>query len=107
MTFVYAADVNSQKNKIQTMFTAGNLAGMVPPASITLPLNVAKSEVIKRSDFQKLADSINVLESKFSNNCNCMQNTNKCQSCQSMTQSCQACQSCQGLTNCNCGSDGV
>lgn len=104
MAFVYAADVNQSKNKIQTMHTAGNLAGMNPPVVITLPVNVNAKEVIKLTDFQKLTNSINTLESKFSNNCNCKQNTTKCQSCQSLSSACQSCQS-QCDCNCNCGGD--
>lgn len=107
MAFVYASDVNKSKNDIQTMHTAGNLASMNPPAVITLPVNVSIKEVIKLADFQKLTSAINVLESKFSNNCNCKQNTSKCQSCQSLSQSCQSCQSCQH-SNCVCaGTDGA
>jgi hypothetical protein len=55
----------------------------------------------KKIRLADLKSAVAALETKFSNNCNCLENTDCCQTCQSCQgttcQSCQgsACQSCQ------------
>ncbi len=70
----------------------------------------------KKVTLASLQECVKSLESKFSGNCNCLVNTDCCQSCQTTTcqstycqsqycQSCQssACQSCQRSGIFNCG----
>ena len=81
----------------------------------------------RQKTIEELRRGLNILESKFSNNCNCLENLDCCQSecgitecsqsnCTVSCQSCQACQtqcrcqSCQKCqtsqcSNCNCGSN--
>lgn len=76
------------------------------------------SRLVKKVTLASLRDCVRQMENRFSNNCNCLVNTNCCQTCQAVTcqsvycqsqycQSCQSavcqsCQSCQSSGNCDC-----
>ncbi len=75
-----------------------------------------EGSLVKKVTLASLQECVKNLESKFSGNCNCLVNTDCCQSCQTTTcqstycqsqycQSCQssACQSCQRSGSSNCG----
>jgi hypothetical protein len=71
------------------------------PAITVSPRNDSvASNAPKKVSLEDLRTYINQVETKFTNNCNCLVNENCCQTCQSTTcqsQSCQtsACQTCQ------------
>lgn len=102
--------INYNKSILDAVsFTSGK---PVPPAAPT-------QATINRSILTQLKSVILDMETRFSNNCNCLTNTNCCQTCQSTTcqsSTCQSCQTCQTQTcqsqcktvNCcqtNCGSN--
>jgi len=82
----------------------------VPPAAPSQAL-------VNRSILTQLKSVILDMETKFSNNCNCLTNPDCCQTCQStscQSSTCQTCQSCQTTTcqsqcfvipNCTCQSN--
>lgn len=81
----------------------------------TLTPEAAPGPLARKITLESLQTCVRDLESRFSNNCNCLVNTDCCQTCQTQTcqstycqsstcQSCQSskCQSCQRRPNCNC-----
>ena len=79
------------------MYKQSNLSAKSIAMSLPTDTDIAVGSPFKFTDINLLAAAVNILETQFSNNCNCAQNTNKCQSCQTAT-----CQSCQSQCHCNC-----
>lgn len=94
---ILSSEVKGFKSNLNIMYTAGNLSDK----SVSMPLpndaSVEAGASLKLVDIKQLTEAVNILETQFSGNCNCTQNTSKCQSCQT-----NACQSCQSQCNCNC-----
>lgn len=99
---VLSKTVTDFKSKLNTMYDQGNLKDK----SITMPLPADSSIGVRArfllADINLLTSAVNILETQFNGNCNCAQNTSKCQSCQTTTCQSSVCQSCQSLSNCNC-----
>lgn len=100
-------------------------------ASVTFPTETTAPSVNTSTQDAKIPDKVTLaslqtcihsMESLFSNNCNCLVNTDCCQTCQSAScqtsscqsqycqscqgcQTCQGCQSCQAQCDCNCNCD--
>ena len=82
-------------------------------AYTSTPSNGSVATVLpKKISLDELRTYVNQLETRFTNNCDCMTNTDCCQTCQTttcqgqctcQTTICQVCQSCQTLrAQCNC-----
>ena len=82
--------------------------GVALPSGQTVPPNVAPETkpVPVAAKITELQSAINAMESLFSGNCDCLTNTNCCQTCQGcQSATCQSCQGCQSQcksNNCNC-----
>lgn len=61
---------------------------------------VTQGQVCRKASLSELRRAVNAMETKFSNNCNCLSNPDCCQSCQTSTCQSQTCQSqsCQTAT---------
>lgn len=68
----------------------------------TISNDSTATNIPKKTSLEQLRTAINNLETRFSANCNCLTNTNCCQTCQG----CQSCQSipCQSKTCQSCQS---
>lgn len=99
---ILSKTVTDFKSKLNNMYDKGNLK----TKSVVMPLptdsSIAISAPFLFTDINLLASAVNILETQFSGNCNCMQNTAKCQSCQTTTCQSSKCQSCQSQCDCNC-----
>lgn len=118
---VKRSDLNSQVTLYNTIrkavtFTHGAAGGTGTQAPNTASLG---NTTLNKATLTSLQACINNLETKFSQNCDCLTNPDCCQTCQETTcQECQknTCQSCQSVScqsncvcdcNCNCSdSDG-
>lgn len=59
-----------------------------------------ESALIKKVSLDSLQNAVNIFETDFSNNCNCLHNYECCQSCQSECSGCQTCQYCESQCRC-------
>lgn len=113
MATVNAADFNNlstRYNNVKNSVKFPDSTGLALGSTAT----VTKGAKILKVSPTELRRAINVMESKFSNNCNCLTNPNCCQSCQTQTQCSYTCQSlscqtqtcqgqsCQSQTQCSC-----
>lgn len=114
MTHIRKEDINgcaSRHNAVKT--------GVTLPSGKTLPPDIAQETraVPVAAKLTELQTAINAMETLFSGNCDCLTNTNCCQTCQgcqsSVCQSCQSCQrqcrqkyNCSNCSNCNCNCGG-
>lgn len=65
------------------------------------PPVISSAPLVNKNILNQLKSVILAMETKFSNNCNCLTNPDCCQTCQSTTcqsSTCQTCQSCQTTT---------
>lgn len=106
MTYIRKEDLNECAKRHNTV-----KAGITLPSGQTVPPDVAQEtgKVPVAAKITELQSAINAMESLFSGNCDCLSNTNCCQTCQgcqsSKCQSCQGCQTqCKPKPNCNCDS---
>ena len=112
MAHINKADMSGCVNRTEAVRSAVTFpAGTAVPDVSTASLEAARPDT---NTLVSLQACINKLEELFSGNCNCLTNTNCCQTCQSTgcqsqycqaCQACQTCQVCQGQCvqcNCNC-----
>lgn len=101
------ANVSALTGTYESIVGAVTFPGGVGAALDKSSLN---SKLVKKVTLASLQACVRNLESKFSGNCNCLTNTNCCQTCQStscqstycQSEYCQACQStkCQQCQSC-------
>ena len=109
MATIKASDLNSNNTAVYTIGSKSQLLSSLSGNNLdTLGKNdVSVGDEIVPVELDNLQKAINILESKFSNNC-CQSNCNSfstissCQVCQTQTSVCQTqtCQSCQGCQSC-------
>ena len=113
MGIVTASDFNNlgtRYNNVKNSISFPDTTGLPLGSTAT----VTKGQKIQNVSIVELRRAINVMESKYSNNCNCFTNPNCCQTCQTSTCQSATCQSlscqtttcqgatCQSQTQCGC-----
>lgn len=91
-------DITEIRDAINDIITNSNVSGVSNPS-------VDTSTTIKKANMVALQTAINALETKFSNNCNCVENCYDCNQCTECKQCKGNCTECIVPSDCDCGGD--